>query len=57
VRSDVQFAGAVESGPQACRIVRWQAPLRSPDPPGIDGGVPAPPERQAEWASGCNVVE
>jgi hypothetical protein len=45
VRSDVQFAGAVESGPQACRIVRWQAPLRSPDPPGIDGGLPGSPER------------
>jgi serine/threonine protein kinase len=45
VRSNVRFAGAVEAGPQACRIVRWQAPLRSPDPPGIDAHVPATPER------------
>ena len=44
VRSSVQFAGAAEAGPQACRIVRWQAPLRSPDPPGIDAHVPATPK-------------
>jgi hypothetical protein len=40
VRSGVQFAGGLEAGPAACRIVRWQAPLRSPNPPGIQAGVP-----------------
>jgi serine/threonine-protein kinase len=48
VRSNVQFAGAVEAGPQACRIVRWQAPLRSPNAPGIDAHVPDWQERQAD---------
>lgn len=36
VRSAVAFAGPTETGPAASRLVRWQAPLRSPDPPGID---------------------
>ncbi len=45
VRSKVQFAGAADAGPLASRIVRWQAPLRSPDPPGIDARVPASPQR------------
>lgn len=36
VRSEVTFAGAAEQGPAASRLVRWQAPLRSPNAPGID---------------------
>jgi hypothetical protein len=36
VRSEVQFAGPPEDGPDASRLVRWLAPLASPDPPGID---------------------
>ncbi len=36
VRSRVGFAGSAEAGPPASRIHRWQAPLRSTDPPGID---------------------
>lgn len=36
VRSRLGFSGVAESGPGASRIIRWQAPLRSPDPPGID---------------------
>jgi eukaryotic-like serine/threonine-protein kinase len=36
VRSRAEFAGHAEEGPKASRLLRWQAPLRSPDPPGID---------------------
>jgi eukaryotic-like serine/threonine-protein kinase len=39
VRSEVEFAGGLSSDPAASRIIRWQAPLQSADPPGID---PAP---------------
>jgi len=39
VRSDVEFAGRPSSDPAASRVIRWQAPLRSANPPGID---PAP---------------
>lgn len=35
VRSEVGFAGA-KSDPADCRAVRWQAPLQSANPPGID---------------------
>lgn len=44
VRSKVEFAGLAEGGAAAHAIVRWQVPLRSPDPPGID------PERLLWWA-------
>ena len=36
VRSEVGFAGNAEAGVAASRIVRWQVPLRSTDPPGMD---------------------
>lgn len=36
VRSGVEFAGPPDAGPSASRITRWQAPLRSADPPGAD---------------------
>ena len=36
VRSEVGFAGDARSGPAASRIVHWQAPLQSTDPPGAD---------------------
>ncbi len=36
VRSEVRFAGAAGAGPEASQIVRWQVPLRSPNPPGVD---------------------
>ena len=39
VRSEVEFAGARSSNPAASRIVRWQVPLQSLNPPGIE---PAP---------------
>ncbi len=39
VRSEVAFAGRSSGDPAASRLVRWQAPLQSPNPPGID---PAP---------------
>ena len=39
VRSEVGFAGAASGDPAASRLMRWQAPLQSADPPGID---PAP---------------
>ena len=36
VRSRIEFAGGDPSDPAANQLIRWQAPLRSPDPPGID---------------------
>jgi hypothetical protein len=36
VRSEVGFAGNSPSQPAHSRIVRWQVPLQSADPPGID---------------------
>ncbi|HUY35100.1 MAG TPA: protein kinase [Pirellulales bacterium] len=35
VRTEVGFAGAADEGPAASRIIRWQVPLRSTEPPGI----------------------
>lgn len=35
VRSGVGFAGGVNDGPEASRVIRWQVPLQSTDPPGI----------------------
>jgi hypothetical protein len=42
VRTQVGFAGDAEGEPQASRIVRWQVPLRSTDPPGIGEGLALP---------------
>lgn len=36
VQSGIDFAGPSRSAPSASQAVRWQVPLRSPDPPGID---------------------
>ncbi len=36
VRSEVGFAGATTSDPSSSRIIHWQAPLQTADPPGID---------------------
>jgi len=36
IRSQLGFAGEAESTSSASRIIQWQAPLRSADPPGID---------------------
>jgi len=47
VRSKVEFAGPAGRGPQASRILRWQVPLRSPNPPGIDPHALAWSERPA----------
>jgi hypothetical protein len=38
VRSTVEFAGQPDAGPAASRIIHWQAPLHSTDPPGMDAG-------------------
>ncbi len=38
VRSEVAFAGKPSEDPAASRLVRWQAPLQSADPPGYDPG-------------------
>jgi len=35
VRNEVGFAGEVDAGVAASRVVRWQVPLRSPEPPGV----------------------
>ena len=39
VRSEVGFAGDAANDPATSQLVRWQAPLQSADPPGIDPGV------------------
>ena len=36
VRSEIEFAGAMTGDPAASRLIRWQAPLQSAIPPGID---------------------
>lgn len=36
VRGEVGFAGPPDDAPSGSRVVRWQAPLQSPHPPGID---------------------
>src|SRR5262249_13815034 len=36
VRSRVEFAGSAGGPPAGSQVIRWQAPLRSPDAPGID---------------------
>ncbi|MBU4398550.1 MAG: protein kinase [Planctomycetes bacterium] len=36
VRSEVGFADAATSDPSSSRIIHWQAPLQTADPPGID---------------------
>jgi hypothetical protein len=38
VRSEVEFAGESSGGAAASRAVRWQAPLQSANPPGVDFG-------------------
>jgi serine/threonine-protein kinase len=42
VRSAVGFAGQPSTDPAGSRLIRWQAPLQSADPPGIDP-APLPP--------------
>jgi len=46
VRSELGFAGEAPAGRDASRLVRWQVPLRSPDPPGI-GDMAQRPVRRA----------
>jgi hypothetical protein len=38
VRSQVEFVGDASAGPAAARMRRWQAPLRSDEPPGAGPG-------------------
>jgi len=43
VRSELGFAGEPDAGREASQLVRWQVPLRSPNPPGItDAAVRTP---------------
>ncbi len=35
VRSELGFGGTTSDGPNASRLVRWQVPLRSTQPPGV----------------------
>jgi serine/threonine protein kinase len=43
-RSDVDFAGPAGPDPSTSRVTRWQAPLQSTDPPGVDvDRLPKPP--------------
>ncbi len=39
VRCELEFAAPADEGPGASRLVGWQAPLKSPQPPGI-GEIP-----------------
>lgn len=36
VLSEVEFAGPAHGGPANCRLLRWNAPLRTPEPPGCN---------------------
>jgi serine/threonine protein kinase len=45
VRSAVTFAGDLDASPAANRVNRWQVPLRSASPPGIDPRPLVWPER------------
>jgi serine/threonine-protein kinase len=47
VSNRVEFAGLASVGPAGSRLIRWQAPLESADPPGIDAAVPAWPSLPA----------
>ncbi len=43
VRSSLRFAGGESEAPAASRVLEWQAPLSSPDPPGVNpGSLPLP---------------
>lgn len=43
VRNDAGFAGAAATGPGGSRIVRWQVPLHSAEPPGVrEAGLALP---------------
>jgi hypothetical protein len=42
VRSEVGFAGEKTAGPSANRVIRWQVPLKSSEPPGIEEAKPLP---------------
>ena len=44
VRSQIQFFGDAYDGPEAARLRRWQAPLRSSEPPGVGPGRVALPD-------------
>lgn len=48
VKSEVGFAGPPRAGAAASRAVRWQVPLRSPDPPGIDAAQLPPSQGTVE---------
>jgi hypothetical protein len=48
VRSEVGFAGSADAGAAASRIIRWQAPLQSTDPPGIDAAALPGGDRAAD---------
>jgi hypothetical protein len=41
--SRVEFAGGADADPAGSRLVRWQAPLASADPPGIGDDLPPLP--------------
>jgi hypothetical protein len=45
VRGAVGFAGEASDDPAASRAVRWQAPLQSANPPGIDPAPLPTPQR------------
>ncbi|MEA1950250.1 MAG: protein kinase [Planctomycetota bacterium] len=39
VRGKAQFAAAANTGIAASQVTQWQAPLQSPEPPGVDVGL------------------
>jgi hypothetical protein len=51
VRSAVSFAGDAKDVPAGSKAVRWQAPLQSADPPGVDtDALPLPPKNPVKPA-------
>jgi hypothetical protein len=48
VRSELEFAGAADGVPDHSRVVRWQVPLRSDDPPGANPTSLARPQLALE---------
>jgi eukaryotic-like serine/threonine-protein kinase len=51
VSSQIEFAGPIDAGSSASRVIRWLAPGASVDPPGIPDGLPNIPSFNPEPAA------
>lgn len=52
VRSEVEFAGPPDGRPASSHVTRWQVPLRSTDPPGVNPALLFLPELPARRPAG-----